>query len=119
MCQVFFIYLFIFLSRLQELLGNITVKDGSSSNKFDDEEEDLIEKDKRDEMERLKKQGIRQQKLEAIRKEEEERCGETLDWSLVNNDVGFSSSPVVLFIFSETHLVGDVDKHRVLKDRRK
>ncbi|CBN80114.1 EIF5B, eukaryotic translation initiation factor 5B [Ectocarpus siliculosus] len=56
-----------------ELLGNITVKDGSSSNKFDDEEEDLIEKDKRDEMERLKQQGIRQQKLEAIRKEEEER----------------------------------------------
>ncbi|CAM9922771.1 unnamed protein product, partial [Scytosiphon promiscuus] len=55
-----------------ELLGNITVKDGSS-NQFDDEEEDLIEKDKRDEMERLKKQGIRQQKLEAIRKEEEER----------------------------------------------
>lgn len=59
--------------RSQELIGNITVKDGSDSNKFDDEEEDLIEKDKRDEMERLRKQGIRQQKLEAIRKEEEER----------------------------------------------
>lgn len=49
------------------------MKDGSDGNKFDDEEEDLIEKDKRDEQERLKKQGIRQQKLEAIRKEEEER----------------------------------------------
>lgn len=76
-------FFFYCLSRLQELLGNITVKDGSSSNKFDDEEEDLIEKDKRDEMERLKKQGIRQQKLEAIRKEEEERCGHTLDSSLM------------------------------------
>lgn len=60
--------------RSQELIGNITVKDGGSDgNKFDDEEEDLIEKDKRDEQERLRKQGIRQQKLEAIRKEEEER----------------------------------------------
>lgn len=39
----------------------------------EDEEEDLIEKDKREEKERLRKQGIRQQKLEAIRKEEEER----------------------------------------------
>lgn len=54
-------------------MGNITLNEQSSSAKFDDEEEDLIEKDKRDEMERLRKQGIRQQKLEAIRKEEEER----------------------------------------------
>lgn len=58
----------------QELLGNIEVKDAAASGgQFDDEEEDLIEKDKRDEMERLRKQGIRQQKMEAIRKEEEER----------------------------------------------
>eukprot|EP00904_Undaria_pinnatifida_P007877 jgi/Undpi1/4219/HiC_scaffold_16.g07585.m1 len=55
-----------------ELLGNITVKD-ESAGKFDDEEEDLIEKEKREEMEQLRKQGIRQQKLAAIRKEEEER----------------------------------------------
>ena len=58
---------------MQELLCNITVKD-ESAGKFDDEEEDLIEKEKRDEMEMLRKQGIRQQKLAALRKEEEERC---------------------------------------------
>ena len=57
---------------MQELLGNITVKE-ESTGKFDDEEEDLIEKEKRDEMEMLRKQGIRQHKLAAIRKEEEER----------------------------------------------
>lgn len=83
---------------MQELLGNITVKDGSS-NQFDDEEEDLIEKDKRDEMERLRKQGIRQQKLEAIRKEEEERCAKTIFFLLLRHlCFRFCSLPISLLL---------------------
>jgi hypothetical protein len=39
----------------------------------EDEEEDLIEKEKREEQERLRVAGIRQRKLEAERKAEDDR----------------------------------------------
>lgn len=45
-----------------------------SDDPFADEEEDLIEKEKREELERLRIAGIRQKKLEAERKAEEDKC---------------------------------------------
>ncbi|CAN0149677.1 unnamed protein product [Ascophyllum nodosum] len=59
-----------------ELLGNVSIREDSTKTfdgYVDEEEEDLIEKEKREEQERLRQQGIRQQKLEAQRRVEEEK----------------------------------------------